>query len=407
MASLTTRVSSYVSDRASVSAMRRQQAEVAITQREVASGKREIRDPAEINSAEALKAFLVRSERYQENSQLATYRLGLVESGLASAMEAMQTAREFVVNANTASVNPESRPILAIQVREMREHLLEIVNRKDAEGNALFAGLKTGVVPFVKLGDSVTYQGDANARKLQLSDTRTVEDGFSGQHLFVDVTQGNGTFVTTVDAANTGQGRVSPGSVVDVNAWNASPEPRNYTVSITESGGVKQYQIRDASGAVVPGGGNFVSGQAITFRGISFTISGEPAVGDKFVVKQATTENVFKTLDRLIAALDTKLSDASTISKVGSEYDSVLQQVERVIETLNLARASVGSRLDVVETTDNFRSEQKLLAEKTLSTIRDVDFAEAVSRLNAQMQALQVSQQVYAKAATKSLFDYL
>jgi flagellar hook-associated protein 3 FlgL len=150
-----------------------------------------------------------------------------------------------------------------------------------------------------------------------------------------------------------------------------------------------------------------VSGQSINFRGISFTISGEPAVGDKFVVKQATTENVFKTLDRLIAALDTKLSDASTISKVGSEYDSVLQQVERVIETLNLARASVGSRLDVVETTDNFRSEQKLLAEKTLSTIRDVDFAEAVSRLNAQMQALQVSQQVYAKAATKSLFDYL
>jgi flagellin-like hook-associated protein FlgL len=36
-----------------------------------------------------------------------------------------------------------------------------------------------------------------------------------------------------------------------------------------------------------------------------------------------------------------------------------------------------------------------------------VDFAEAVSRLNAQMQALQVSQQVYAKSATKSLFDYL
>jgi flagellar hook-associated protein 3 FlgL len=63
--------------------------------------------------------------------------------------------------------------------------------------------------------------------------------------------------------------------------------------------------------------------------------------------------------------------------------------------------------LEVVETTGNFRSEQKLLAEKTLSTIRDVDFAEAMSRLNAQMQALQVSQQVYAKAATKSLFDYL
>jgi flagellar hook-associated protein 3 FlgL len=169
---------------------------------------------------------------------------------------------------------------------------------------------------------------------------------------------------------------------------------------------VKQYQVRDAANAVVASG-NFVSGQAISFRGVSFTITGEPNDGDKFRVKQATKENVFKTLDRLIAALDTKLSDGATIAKIGSEYDSVLQQVDRVVETLNLARAAVGSRLEVVETTGNFRSEQKLLAEKTLSTIRDVDFAEAMSRLNAQMQALQVSQQVYAKAATKSLFDYL
>jgi flagellar hook-associated protein 3 FlgL len=223
--------------------------------------------------------------------------------------------------------------------------------------------------------------------------------------LFVDIPQGNGTFVTKVDATNTGSGRVTPGSVVDVTQW----VPGDYTVTIVNDAGVKKYQVQagiPASGAVLASG-NYVSGQGISFRGVSFNLSGTPAIGDKFQVRPAGTENVFKTLDRLAAALDTVLDDPAVTARITSEYDAVHEQIDRVIETLNLARASVGSRLDVVETTGNFRSEQKLLAEKTLSTIRDVDFAEAVSRLNAQMQALQVSQQVYAKAATKSLFDYL
>jgi flagellar hook-associated protein 3 FlgL len=409
MSIVSTRISNFTSDRNAVAAMRRQQAEVAQTQKEVSSGKRGLTDPSQITSAEALKAFVTRADRYAENASLANYRLGLAEAGLASALDAMQTAREFVVNANTASVNPESRPILAIQVREMREHLLEIVNRKDAEGNSLFAGLKTGVVPFVKSGASIVYQGDAEARPLQLSETRSIEDGFSGAKLFVEVPEGNGTFVTVVNPANTGSVRMSPGSVTNATAWASFPLPRQYTLSITEVAGVQKYEIRAGvppSGAVLQTG-DYASGAGIEFRGASFTLTGVAHVGDSFQIKQAETEDVFETLNRLAAALDTPLNNPAVTAQITSEYDSILEQVDRVIENLNLARASVGSRLDVVETTGNFRTEQKLLAEKTLSTLRDVDFAEAVSRLNTQMQALQVAQQVYAKASTKSLFDYL
>jgi len=42
-----------------------------------------------------------------------------------------------------------------------------------------------------------------------------------------------------------------------------------------------------------------------------------------------------------------------------------------------------------------------------LSDIQDVDYAEAISRLNLQLTALQAAQQTYVKVQGLSLFNYL
>jgi flagellar hook-associated protein 3 FlgL len=45
--------------------------------------------------------------------------------------------------------------------------------------------------------------------------------------------------------------------------------------------------------------------------------------------------------------------------------------------------------------------------ESQLSEIQDLDYAEAVARMNRQLIALQASQQSYAKLSQLSLFNYL
>ena len=63
--------------------------------------------------------------------------------------------------------------------------------------------------------------------------------------------------------------------------------------------------------------------------------------------------------------------------------------------------------LQVIDESENFRQEQDISVKETLSKLRDVDFAEALARLNAQMTALQVAQQAYSRISSRTLFDYL
>ena len=45
--------------------------------------------------------------------------------------------------------------------------------------------------------------------------------------------------------------------------------------------------------------------------------------------------------------------------------------------------------------------------QETLSGLQDLDYAEAISRLNIQMLALQAAQQTFAKTQNMTLFNYL
>jgi flagellar hook-associated protein 3 FlgL len=45
--------------------------------------------------------------------------------------------------------------------------------------------------------------------------------------------------------------------------------------------------------------------------------------------------------------------------------------------------------------------------QRNLSELQDVDYAEAISRMNRQLLGLQAAQQSYAQVAQLSLFNYL
>jgi flagellar hook-associated protein 3 FlgL len=67
----------------------------------------------------------------------------------------------------------------------------------------------------------------------------------------------------------------------------------------------------------------------------------------------------------------------------------------------------VGARLSAV---DNAAATRSILREdvaKSVSQLRDTDYAEALSRLNMQLTGLQAAQQSVARLSRMSLFDYL
>ena len=60
-----------------------------------------------------------------------------------------------------------------------------------------------------------------------------------------------------------------------------------------------------------------------------------------------------------------------------------------------------------VDNQRNINESFTLQLQSTLSGVQDLDYAEAISRLNLQLTALEAAQQTYVKVQGLSLFNYL
>ncbi len=198
-------------------ALLNQQAALAKTQNQIATGKR-VQTPADDPVAAVQLHELARAQaqyqQYDKNSTAVTGRLQIEEQALADAGTVLQRARELVVQANTATLNDSDRKSIATELRSRLDELLSIGNRKDANGEYLFAGYSTASQPFARgASGSVQYAGDSGARRVEVEPTLQVQDSDPGSQLFMNIPAGNGLFVTGASSGNTGSGVIDAGSI--------------------------------------------------------------------------------------------------------------------------------------------------------------------------------------------------
>ena len=67
----------------------------------------------------------------------------------------------------------------------------------------------------------------------------------------------------------------------------------------------------------------------------------------------------------------------------------------------------IGARFNTLATVRDVNQGVELVNDQILSEIRDLDYAEAVSRLSLESFTLEAAQQSYAKISNISLFTYL
>lgn len=397
------RISTSMIHNNAVSALMKRQTEVSKTQNEVATGLR-VQKPSDdpVAAVKILQLEQTKSANTQfgVNISTATTRLEQEEQALADSERILQRVYELTVQANSSALSQSDRQSIASELVELNKQLADIGNSKDANDEFLFSGLSTGTQPFVRdASNNISYAGDGGARSLQVSAAQYVQDGDSGQHVFMSVPQGNGTFVTAATATNTGTGVIS-GSVQNAAAW----VPDDYTLTFSSA---TAWQITNSSSAVIASGAGYVAGTAIAFNGIQVTVTGAAAAGDSFDIDRSRTEDAFTTIDDLVASLNSPLSTTASRAQFQNQINKSLQQLDQAETHFLNVRTSVGARLSMLQNVDSTREDSALHVESALSNIRDSDYTEAVSRLTQQSLGLQAAQQSYVKIAQLSLFNYL
>jgi len=109
----------------------------------------------------------------------------------------------------------------------------------------------------------------------------------------------------------------------------------------------------------------------------------------------------FADLDAFITDLET---DSATLDTTGPQIVSSLQ---RTMDGLNQKLTEVGSRIVSANSLDNAQEDLALANEKIRGNIRDLDYIDAVGRVNKIELALSTTQKTYSKLSQLSLFDYL
>ena len=373
------------------------------TQEKVSTGLR-VNSPSDDPVAAArvahLDASLSRLDQYHANAIFARNQLGLEEESINEVIGSLQRIRELTLQANNATASAADRNIIAAEIEEHRNAVLTIANTTDVDGRYLFGGYREGTTPFtIAAGGNVVYNGDQGQRTLQISDSRLVAINDSGAHVFQRIDEGNGTFALAVGATNTGTGALGVSSVVDPTAW----VPDTYTISFVTP---TTYEVRNSANTLIVAGA-YSPSQSISFAGVDVHIDGAPAAGDAFTVRPSAQRDVFATLDGLISAIQTPTGTPAARAQMHSNVGQQLVDLDNALAHLIDVRGDIGARARALDQQDSLNADFAVHLNSTLSSVRDLDYAEALSRLSQELFGLEAAQQAFARAQNLSLFKYL
>ena len=396
------RISTGMMYQQSITTMLAKQAKLAHTQQQLASGQRLVTakdDPVAAGTAVGLDRAVAELERFGMNANAVQNRLGLQENALTRVGEAMARVHELTIQANNAAMGDDSRHAISTELKAIYAGLLDLANSTDGAGRYLFGGTSDGSAPFAIAGGNVIYSGDQTQRQVEVAPDMFVADTLPGSEVFLRLRTGDGRIDGHPATGNTGTGLLMDFSVTDSSTWTGG----TYTLSF---GAGNTYQVLDAGGNPVTAG-TYTKGESIAFAGVQMKIDGQPANGDSFTLGPAGSRDIFATVQGLIDTLDASPTTDAQRAAMQNNLQSAMRDIATAQGKMIDARASGGAQLSAIEDAAALREANNVTLQGTLSTLRDLDWAEAIGRYQMENTALQAAQTVFMQMQQLSLFKLM
>lgn len=153
----------------------------------------------------------------------------------------------------------------------------------------------------------------------------------------------------------------------------------------------------------------YASGMTLNVGGLSLKLEGTPADGDSLRMGPGTDMNadLFQTFAKAIAALETPADDATSKARLSNTLNTVLREFDNSLDNVLIVRASVGARLNELDTLDLVADARNLSYSQTLSGLVDLDYVQAVSSYMLRQVGLEAAQKSFVDISSMSLFRLL
>lgn len=383
-----------------LSSMLEQQAKLAKTQEQVATGNKILSpsdDPVGSVRGLELNRSLERTQQFQRNANILDSRLSLEEGMLANSVDILQRVRELALQANNATQSNESRAAIASEVSQQLDMLLGYANTQDPSGNYIFGGHSQGDKPFDLVNGEVVYRGDDGQRALQIGPAAKIADGDPGSKVFMQVASNASSYRLAQGESN--GVALSATTLAQLNQFSGD----TVTIAFTQA---DEYQVVDAAGNVLSTN-SYQNGDSIQIGGVDVTLLGTPLSGTEITLNSRQSVDVFASLSSLAATLSQPINAAEEREALKAKIDTAIAWLDRSIDHMVDKQAGVGARMQSLEQQMDTNAGAEIQLQQSLSDLTALDYAEGISRMNQQLLGLQAAQQAFAKVQGLSLFSYL
>lgn len=399
-----------------VQGLQRNYANATRTQEQISTGNR-ILTPADDPVASVRLLQLEQQQnvltQYKDNLTAANNSLTQEEVTLNSVNTVLQRVRELAVQAGNGALSQADRQSIAAELGEREDELLSLMNTRNARGEYLFAGFQGKTQPFVRNPDgSYSYMGDEGQRKLQVASSLEVAISDSGKAVFEDVLNAARLSLTDNSVPAAPAGGISGLLVEDEVAFANFPaagiqldfdatDPLNYSLTTLP-----------LPGTVTTGRLDEDKDTLLHFSGAAFYINGTPPASSSFTIQgpdaspatpPPNKQGILSTIANLRASLESPASGAQVRDAVAL----ALTNLDHGMTTVDGVRGEIGARLNIIESTQTDNEDVSLVNKGVQADLRELDYAEALSRLSFQSIILEAAQQSYVKISSLNLFNQL
>jgi flagellar hook-associated protein 3 FlgL len=400
------------------------------TQEQISTGNR-ILTPADDPVASVRLLQLQQQQnilvQYDGNLSAAKSSLTQEETILNAVTNILQRVRELTVQAGNGALSQTDRQAIGSELSQREDELLSLMNSRNARGEYLFSGFqgKTPAFernpnpdPALKGSDTYLYNGDEGVRKLQVASSLELQINDNGQEVFENAVNAGRLNVALTAAFPPGSTlSVSPALVLDEVAFSGTPPFPTAGVGIRFTTPTS-YDVYALPGGY-PGAGVLDSGTTdgiatttdkLVFRGVTVLFDGA-AVGSEDVQVTLDLSQQKRGILNTVATLRQVLNSATNTPQGGREVrDAVaagLTNLDHGMGIVLQAQGQIGARLNVLESTQTNNEDVTILNKSVQADLRELDYAEALSRLSSQTVVLEAAQKSYVKVASLSLFNLL
>lgn len=274
-------------------------------------------------------------------------------------------------------------------------------------GNAInFRGMRFQLDVVLQAGDN-----DLDLDSL-LADTTTPGSPGINTHSFT-LQSAPTDFAVTRSSTNNSAAIITPGGISNQAAFDSQFPTSGIVLRFINSTDYEVYSqpVGPSSPAIATGTAAGPYPSTFSVFGADFSISAPAAVagGDEFSVQPQFQEqrSILNTISRLRQALESSPTSPAGNLSIRNEVAIGLTNLDNGLGKVLEVQTEIGARLNLIDTTEIDNEDVTLVNKAVQADLRELDYAEALSRLSFQTIVLEAAQQSYVKIAGLNLFNQL